>query len=181
MIEDADKSLLAMLGNTVSWLFVPLGFGNWQSTVATLMGLVAKEGVVSTFGVLFGVAEDAMALVESGAFTELGGIAAQFTMVSGYVFLAFNLLCAPCFAAMGAIRREMNSASWTFYAIGYQCAFAYCVALMVNQFGLLASGGGFTVWTGAALLVAISLAWLLVRKPSDNARTPGRATGVQRA
>ncbi len=180
MVEDADTSLLAAAGGMVSWLFVPLGFGNWQSTVATLMGLVAKEGVVSTFGVLFGVAEDAMELVESGAFSELGGIAAQFTAVSGYAFLAFNLLCAPCFAAMGAIRREMNSARWTLYAIGYQCGLAYCVALMVNQFGLLLTGGGFTAWTAVAFLVAAALIWLLIRHPSGE-RTQRSAKGVQRA
>ena len=128
MVEDMDHSILAAMGNTVAWIFTPLGFGNWQSTVATIMGLVAKEEVVAVFGVLYGVAGDAMELVEAGAFQELGPIAAHFTGLSAFSFLIFNLLCAPCFAAIGAIKREMNSPKWTWFAIGYQCGLAYTVA-----------------------------------------------------
>ena len=118
-----DTSLLAVVGGFLAPIFSPLGFGNWQSSVATIMGLVAKEEVVGVFGVLYGVAGDAMELVEAGAFGELGAIAMHFTALSAYSFMVFNLLCAPCFAAIGAIKREMNSAKWTWFAIGYQCGF----------------------------------------------------------
>ncbi len=186
-VEDMDHSMLGRVGGVVAPVFSPLGFGNWQSTVATVMGLVAKEEVVGVFGVLYGVVdeegEDAAAgLLEEGSDEEiaegLSPIAAAFAQSSGghgrlaaFAFMIFNLLCAPCFAAMGAIRREMNSAKWTWFAIGYQCAFAYAIALIVYQLGLLFVGAGFGVGTAAALGLLGLLIYLLVRKnPYDTSR-----------
>ncbi|MEG0737458.1 MAG: nucleoside recognition domain-containing protein, partial [Longicatena sp.] len=165
MVEDMDHSILAVLGNWIAPLFAPLGFGNWQSSVATIMGLVAKEEVVGVFGVLFGVSGDALELVESGAYGGLSAIAVHFTTLSAFSFLIFNLLCAPCFAAMGAIKREMNNGLWTVFAIGYLCVFAYVIALIVYQFGLFFTGQGFGLWTLVALILAIGLLYLLIRKP----------------
>ena len=150
MVEDMDASILAAIGGFVAPIFAPLGFGNWQSTVATVLGLVAKEEVVGVFGVLYGVAGDALELVEEGAFNELGPIAQHFTALSAYSFLIFNLLCAPCFAAIGAIKREMNNPKWTWFAIGYQTVFAYTIALIVYQLGLLFTGGSFGIGTIAS-------------------------------
>ncbi len=160
MVEDNNSSLLAVLGGAVSFLFAPLGFGNWQATVATVTGLIAKENVVSTFGVLLGFAE----VAEDGA--EIwGNIALAFTPLSAYSFMIFNLLCAPCFAAMGAIKREMNNGRWTAAAIGYMCGFAYGTALIVYQLGGLITGEvPFGVGTVAALLVLAGFLYLLVRK-----------------
>ena len=159
MVESMDDSILAAIGNAIAPIFAPLGFGEWRSSVATFTGLVAKENVVGTFGVLYGFAEVAEDGVEMW-----GTLAASFTGISAMSFMLFNLLCAPCFAAIGAIRTEMHSGKWTWAAIGYMCLFAYAVALMVNQFGLLFSGGGFTVGTAAALIVLILLIWLVARK-----------------
>ena len=164
MVEDMDASILAAIGSFVAPIFAPLGFGNWQSTVATVLGLVAKEEVVGVFGVLYGVAGDALELVEEGAFNELGPIAQHFTALSAYSFLIFNLLCAPCFAAIGAIKREMNNPKWTWFAIGYQTVFAYTFALIVYQLGLLFTGGSFGIGTIAALVLLAAYIWLLVRK-----------------
>lgn len=164
MVEDMDASILAAIGGFVAPIFAPLGFGNWQSTVATVLGLVAKEEVVGVFGVLYGVAGDALELVEEGAFNELGPIAQHFTALSAYSFLIFNLLCAPCFAAIGAIKREMNNPKWTWFAIGYQTVFAYTIALIVYQLGLLFTGGSFGIGTIAALVLLAAYIWLLVRK-----------------
>ncbi len=163
MVEDMNLSILAAIGNAIAWVFAPIGFGNWQSTVASLMGLVAKEEVVSVFGVLYGVAGDAMELVESGAMEALKPIALHFTSLSAFAFMIFNLLCAPCFAAIGAIKREMNSAKWTWFAIGYQCVFAYIIALIVYQLGLLFTGGSFGLWTGIAAALLLGLMYLLLR------------------
>ncbi len=163
MVEDMDLSILAALGSVVTPLFAPLGFGTWQSCVATIMGLVAKEEVVGVFGVLYGVAGDALELVEEADFTGLAPIAAHFTCLSAYCFLIFNLLCAPCFAAIGAIRREMNSAKWTWAAIGYQCGFAYVIALIVNQLGRFVTGNGFTVGTFVAIALLAGLLYLLFK------------------
>ncbi len=163
MVEDMDLSILAALGGLIAPIFTPLGFGTWQPAVATVMGLVAKEEVVGVFGVLFGVAGDALAMVDEGAFEGLSAIAAHFTPLSAFSFLLFNLLCAPCFAAMGAIRREMNSAKWTWFAIGYLCMFAYTNSLIVYQFGLLFTGAGFTVATAVAIALAALLLFLLFR------------------
>jgi ferrous iron transport protein B len=164
MVEDMNESILAAAGGLIAPLFAPLGFGNWQPAVATVMGLLAKEEVVGTFGVLYGVSGDALQLVEEGVFEGLAPVAAHFTPLSAFTFMMFNLLCAPCFAAIGAISREMNSAKWTWYAIGYLCVFAYSVSLIVYQLGFLISGGAFTAATGAAFVVAAALIWLLFRK-----------------
>ena len=140
MVEDMDASILAGIGGAIAFIFAPLGFGSWQATVATVLGLVAKEEVVGVFGTLFAVAGDALEMVENGEFAGLVNIAAQFTPLSAYSFLIFNLLCAPCFAAIGAIRREMNSGKWTLAAIGWECGFAYACALIVYQLGGLLTG-----------------------------------------
>lgn len=160
MVADLNNSILAVIGNALAWMFTPLGFGNWQSTVAVLTGLIAKENIVATFGVLLGNPE----VTETGA--EVWGILRDeiFTNVSGYAFLAFNLLCAPCVAAMGAIRREMSSGKWTLFAIGYQCIFAYAVALIINQFGLLLTGNAdFTFFFIAVAVLAAMI--YLIRRP----------------
>ncbi len=178
-VEDMDDSMLGKIGSVAAPVFEPLGFGSWQSTVATVMGLVAKEEVVSVFGVLYGVVDDegndaAMALLEEGTSEEieqgLSPIAAGFEKESNghgklaaFAFLIFNLLCAPCFAAMGAIKREMNSPKWTWFAIGYQCGFAYAVALIVYQLGLLFGGAGFGLGTAAAFVLLGVLVYLVVR------------------
>ena len=161
MVEDNNSSLLAAIGGAVCILFRPLGFGDWQSTVATVTGLVAKENVVSTFGILFQIGEE-VAEDDPGLLT---AVAAHYTAISAYSFMIFNLLCAPCFAAMGAIKREMNSAKWTFAAIGYMCAFAYASALIVYQIGgLIAGQVGFGAGTVAAAVVLAGLVYLLVRR-----------------
>jgi len=164
LVDDMNLSILAVLGGLIAPIFVPLGFGNWQSAVATLMGLVAKEEVVGAFGVLYGVGGDTLALVEEGAIETLSPIATHFTPLSGFTFLIFNLLCAPCFAAIGAIKREMNNPKWTFYAIGYLCVFAYSVSIIVYQLGLFFGGNGFTVGTAAALIVLAVMLYLIFRK-----------------
>ena len=158
MVEDNNTSLLASIGNVVAPVFAPLGFGNWQGAVATFTGLIAKENVVSTFGVLYGFAE----VAEDGA--EIWSLlAGDFTALTAYSFMIFNLLCAPCLAAMGAIKREMNNAKWTWIAIGYMCGFAYVVAMIVYQLGMLFSGH-FGVGTVVALLLLAGLIYLLLRK-----------------
>ncbi len=165
MVDDINISILAVIGNYIAIIFKPLGFGNWQSTVATVMGLVAKEEVVGVFGVLYGVAGDALELVEEGSFGGLYAIAAHFTALSAFSFLIFNLLCAPCFAAMGAIKREMNSVKWTWFAIAYLCVFAYVISLIVYQLGMFFAGNGFTALTVVALILLAALIYLLARKP----------------
>ena len=158
MVKDNNASLLASVGNVVAPVFAPLGFGTWQGAVATFTGLIAKENVVSTFGVLYGFAE----VAEDGA--EIWSLlAGDFTALTAYSFMIFNLLCAPCFAAMGAIKREMNNAKWTWIAIGYMCGFAYVVAMIVYQLGMLFSGH-FGVGTVVALLLLAGLIYLLLRK-----------------
>ncbi len=160
MVEDLNNSVLALIGNSFAWLFSPLGFGNWQSAVAVVTGLIAKENVVATFGVLLGNPE-----LVSEAGEEFWAVLRSdiFTPVSAYAFLAFNLLCAPCFAAMGAIKREMNSPKWTAFAIGYQCVFAYAIALMINQFGLLFTGNINILGLIFALVVLAVMAFLVLR------------------
>lgn len=158
MVEDLNDGLLSALGGFIAPIFAPLGWGDWRSTVAAITGLIAKENVVGTFGVLYGFAE----VADDGS-EMWGTLAASFTALSAYSFLVFNLLCAPCFAAMGAIRREMNSAKWTWFAIGYQTVFAYCAALCVYQFGMLASGAPFTAATAAAFAVAFVFLYLMLR------------------
>ncbi len=168
MVEDMDASVIAAIGSALAVLFRPLGFGTWQSSVATVLGRVAKEEVVGVFGSLYGVAGDALELVEEAEFGALSPIAAHFTMLSAYSFMVFNLLCAPCFAAIGAIKREMNNARWTWFAIGYQTVFAYSMSLMVYQFGLLFTGAGFGIGTVAAILVLAVYIWLLFRKAPEH-------------
>ena len=160
MVEDNDYSLLAYVGNAVSFLFAPLGFGNWKATVATFTGLIAKENVVSTFGVLYHFAGE---LAENGdeIWTE---VAADYTRLSAYSFMIFNLLCAPCFAAMGAIKREMNNGKWTWAAIGYMCGFAYVVSLIVYQLGSLFTGNANVFGVIVALIALAAVIYLLVRK-----------------
>ena len=160
MVEDQDNSVLAAIAGCISWIFIPLGFGDWRATVASISGLIAKENVVGTFGVLYHYAGE---LSDNG--DEIWPeVAANFTAISAYSFMIFNLLCAPCFAAMGAIKREMNNGKWTAIAIGYMCLLAYCAALVVYQIGGLITGEiGFNVFTVvAAALVALVL-YLLFR------------------
>ena len=155
--EQIDSSILAKIGNAIAWIFAPLGWGNWQATVASITGLVAKENIVGTLGVLYG----------GGEGTVYDAIGAAFTGISGYSFLVFNLLCAPCFAAIGAIKREMNNAKWTWFAIGYQCGFAYLIALMINQFGGWAVGAGSFIGTIVAVIVLAGLLYMLFRPYKD--------------
>lgn len=173
MVEDLSDGLLASIGRMFAWIFIPLGWGDWQSAVAAITGLVAKENVVGTLGILFGFAE----VAEDGE--EIWGtLAGSMTMASAYSFLVFNLLCAPCFAAIGAIKREMNDAKWTWFAIGYQSIFAYAVSLCIYQFGTLFTGSGFGVGTIAAVLVLIWFLYLLFRPGKENAALPFNLSSV---
>ncbi len=163
MVEDLSDGFLAKIGSAIAWIFTPLGWGNWQATVAAITGLVAKENVVGTFGVLYGFAE----VAEDGA-EVWGTLASSFTTAAAYSFLIFNLLCAPCFAAIGTIKREMNNMKWTWFAIGYQTVFAYVVSLCVYQLWTLFSGGGFGIGTIAAVLLVIAFIYLLFRTDKKN-------------
>ena len=168
MVEDQDNSVLAAIAGCISWLFIPLGFGDWRATVASISGLIAKENVVGTFGVLYHYAGE---LSDNG--DEIWPeVAANFTAISAYSFMIFNLLCAPCFAAMGAIKREMNNGKWAAIAIGYMCLLAYCAALVVYQIGGLINGEiGFNVFTiVAAALVALVLYLLFRPNKYENAK-----------
>ena len=149
---ELDQSILASIGGAIAWIFKPLGFGTWQATVASITGLVAKENIVGTMGILYGA---------SGNVYEV--LAATFTGITGFSFMVFNLLCAPCFAAIGAIRREMNNAKWTWFAIAYQCGFAYAVALMVNQFGSAFTGHLNVIGLITAIAVLGYMVYMLVR------------------
>ncbi|MCR5816698.1 MAG: ferrous iron transport protein B [Ruminococcus sp.] len=163
--EDAlDGSILAKIGNAIAWIFTPLGFGNWQATVASITGLVAKENIVGTMGTLYG----------SGDQTTWQALGAAFTGITGFSFLVFNLLCAPCFAAMGAIKREMNSPKWTAFAITYQCGFAYVVALMINQFGGLFTGNVNVVGVVFAFAVLAGMIYMLVRPYKEATKLSGK-------
>ena len=156
--DQIDHSILAAIGNLIAWIFTPLGWGNWQAAVASITGLVAKENIVGTLGILYG----------GGDTSVYANLAQAFTGLAGYSFLVFNLLCAPCFAAIGAIKREMNNAKWTWAAIGYQCGFAYVIALMVYNIGLLFQGV-FSFWTVVAIALLACMIYLLVRKnPYDD-------------
>ena len=150
--DELDLSILARIGSAIAWIFAPLGWGEWQAAVASITGLVAKENIVGTMGILYGAAGN---VYET--------LAATFTPISGMSFLVFNLLCAPCFAAIGAIKREMNNAKWTWFAIGYQCGFAYCVSLMINQFGNLFTGNVNVIGLIFALAVLGCMIYMLVR------------------
>ena len=147
--SEIDSSILAFIGSAIAWIFKPLGWGNWQAAVASITGLVAKENIVGTLGILYNGAEGT---------TIYHNIAQAFTPIAGFSFLVFNLLCAPCFAAIGAMKREMNNAKWTWFAVGNQCSFAYCIALMVNSFGKLFSGA----ISGAGDIVALIFAFAIL-------------------
>ena len=151
--SEIDSSILAAIGGAICWIFKPLGWGNWQATVASITGLVAKENIVGTLGILYG----------GGDGTVYQNIAQAFTGITGYSFLVFNLLCAPCFAAIGAIKREMNNHKWTWFAIGYQCGFAYLVGLMINQFGNAFTGSLNIIGLIAALAALALIVYMLVR------------------
>lgn len=166
MVDDIDHSILSSIGQTFAWIFSPLGWGDWKAAVASVTGLIAKENVVATFGQLYGFAEVAE---EGNEFW--GQLSASFTPLVAYSFMIFNLLCAPCFAAMGAIKREMNNTKWFWIAIGYQCGFAYICSLIVYQLGSLFNGGSFGFGTIVGFILLIGLIYLLVRpsKESDTA------------
>ncbi|MBP5238734.1 MAG: ferrous iron transporter B, partial [Clostridia bacterium] len=151
--EEMEYSILSYIGKGIAWIFAPLGWGNWKAAVASVTGLVAKENIVGTMGILYG---------------DWAGIKASFAVpqIAGFSFLVFNLLCAPCFAAIGAIRREMNNAGWTWFAIGYECGFAYAIALMINQFGNLFTGnldsGAGTAVNVISLVFAFALLGFMI-------------------
>ena len=151
--SEIDSSILAAIGGAIAWIFAPLGWGNWQATVASITGLVAKENIVGTLGILYG----------GGDGTIYEAMAAAFTGITAYSFLVFNLLCAPCFAAIGAIKREMNNAKWTWFAIGYQCGFAYVIGLMINQFGNLFAGSANILGVIVAVILLAGLIYMLCR------------------
>ena len=151
--DQIDYSILAKIGNLIAWIFIPLGWGNWQATVASITGLVAKENIVGTLGILYG----------GGDGTVYQNLAMHFTGITGYSFLVFNLLCAPCFAAIGAIKREMNNAKWTWFAVGYQCGFAYLIALMINQFGNAFTGSLNVIGLIAAIVVLAGMIYMLFK------------------
>ena len=151
--EQIDCSILAKIGSAIAWIFAPLGWGNWQAVVASITGLVAKENIVGTLGVLYG----------GGDGSVYDAMAAAFTGITAYSFLVFNLLCAPCFAAIGAIKREMNNRKWTWFAIGYQCGFAYVIALMINQFGGLFTGSANILGVIVAVALLAGMIYMLVR------------------
>ena len=151
--EQIDCSILAAIGGAIDWIFAPLGWGNWQAVVASITGLVAKENIVGTLGVLYG----------GGDGSVYDAMAAAFTGITAYSFLVFNLLCAPCFAAIGAIKREMNSRKWTWFAIGYQCVFAYVIALMINQFGGLFTGSANILGVIVAVILLAGIIYMLCK------------------
>ena len=177
MVEELNNSILAKIGSAIAWIFAPLGWTKagegWKMAVAAVTGLIAKENVVATFGMLFGFAE----VAEDGA--EIwGNLAAVMTPVAAYGFLVFNLLCAPCFAAMGAIKREMNNAKWFWFAIGYQCGLAYVVALCIYQIGTLLTGGGFGIGTAVAFVLVAAFLYLLFRPYKESNSLKVNVKGV---
>ena len=158
--EEIGYSILAAIGGVLAWIFKPLGWGNWQAAVASITGLVAKENIVGTLGILYG----------GGDGTVYQNLASAFTGITGFSFLVFNLLCAPCFAAIGAIKREMNNAKWTWFAIGYQCGFAYVIALMINQFGNAFTGNANIIGLAAALAALVYMLYLLFKPYKEATR-----------
>ena len=168
--DQIDYSILAMIGNAISWIFIPQGWGNWQAAVASITGLVAKENIVGTLGILYG----------GGDGSVYAEMASKFTAITAYSFMAFNLLCAPCFAARGAIKREMNNTKWFWIAVGYQCGLAYLVSLCVARIGMLVTGAGFSVWTIVAIAIVIGFLYLLFR-PYNEAKTLKMDVNVSKA
>jgi ferrous iron transport protein B len=166
--DEIGNSILAYVGRALAWIFIPQGFGNWQATVASITGLVAKENIVGTMGILY----------SAGDGTVYQNMGATFTSASGLAFMIFNLLCAPCFAAMGAIKREMNNAKWFWFAIGYQCGLAYVVSLVVYQIGTLINAGSFGVGTIVAFLLIIGFVYLLFRPYKESTEL---ATSIKKA
>jgi ferrous iron transport protein B len=159
--------MLASIGNVIAPIFSPLGWGQWQAAVASITGLVAKESIVSTFGILFGVesvTENGMEVWEN--------VRAAFTPLAGYSFLTFNLLCAPCFASIGATKREMGSAKWTWFTVLYQTIFAYLVSMIIYQLGLLIGTGIITVWTLISIMMIMSFLYLIFRKDPQRSKRP---------
>ena len=152
--DELSLSILARIGSVIAPLFAPLGFGSWQATVASITGLVAKENIVGTMGILYG----------SGDMTAWQALAGAFTGITGFSFLVFNLLCAPCFAAIGAIKREMNNPKWTWFAIGYQCGFAYVIALMITQFGNAFTGNMNVLGLVVAIALLVAILYMLFIK-----------------
>lgn len=180
MVEELNESILAKIGTAIAWIFAPLGWTKagegWKMAVAAVTGLIAKENVVATFGMLYGFAE----VAEDGA--EIwGNLAAAMTPIAAYGFLVFNLLCAPCFAAMGAIKREMNNTKWFFFAIGYQCGLAYLVSLCIYQIGTLVTGGGFGIWTVVAFAIIIGFLYLLFRPYKESSSLNVNVKGMAKA
>ena len=169
--DEIDMSILGKIGQCLAWIFIPQGFGNWQATVASITGLVAKENIVGTMGILYSAGEGSV----------YANMAATFTVASGYAFLAFNLLCAPCFAAMGAIKREMNNTKWFLFAIGYQCGLAYLVSLCIYQIGTLVTGGGFGIWTVVAFAIIIGFLYLLFRPYKESGSLNVKVKGMAKA
>lgn len=167
--EQIDCSILAAIGNAIAWIFNPLGWGNWQAAVASITGLVAKENIVGTLGILYG----------GGEASVYQNIAAAFTSVSGFSFLTFNLLCAPCFAAIGAIKREMNSAKWTAFAILYQCGFAYAISLMINQIGSAFTGNLDIIGLIVAILLIIGMLYMLFKPYKESTKLNKRVKAVK--
>ena len=180
MVEELNESILAKIGTAIAWIFAPLGWTKagegWKMAVAAITGLIAKENVVATFGMLYGFGE----VAEDGA--EIwGNLAAAMTPIAAYGFLVFNLLCAPCFAAMGAIKREMNNTKWFFFAIGYQCGLAYLVSLCIYQIGTLVTGGGFGIWTVVAFAIIIGFLYLLFRPYKESSSLNVNVKGMAKA
>ena len=180
MVEELNESILSKIGTAIAWIFAPLGWTKagegWKMAVAAVTGLIAKENVVATFGMLYGFAE----VAEDGA--EIwGNLAAAMTPIAAYGFLVFNLLCAPCFAAMGAIKREMNNTKWFLFAIGYQCGLAYLVSLCIYQIGTLVTGGGFGIWTVVAFAIIIGFLYLLFRPYKESGSLNVNVKGMAKA
>ena len=163
--DELDSSILAVIGSAIAWIFKPLGWGTWEAAVASITGLVAKENIVGTMGILYGASGNVYAALREA-----------FTGISGYSFLAFNLLCAPCFAAIGAIKREMNSSKWTWFAIGYQCLFAYVIALMINQFGSLFTGNVNIIGLIVALAILAGMIYMLVKPYKEATKLTTKVT-----
>ena len=158
--DEINYSILASIGSAIAWIFKPLGWGNWQAVVASITGLIAKENIVGTLGILYG----------GGDGSVYSNLASAFTPITAYSFLVFNLLCAPCFAAIGAIKREMNNAGWTWFAIGYQCGFAYVIALMINQFGNLFTGNANLLGVVAAVAFLAGMVYMLFKPYKEAAK-----------
>ena len=166
--DEIGSSLLAAIGGVIAWIFKPLGWGDWQAAVASITGLVAKENIVGTLGILYG----------GGDGTVYQNLAAAFSNgVIGYSFLVFNLLCAPCFAAIGAIKREMNSPKWTWFAIAYQCGFAYVISLMIYQFGSLFLGEVHVVGLIFAAAILIGMLYMLFRPYKEATKLTTKVKG----